>query len=113
MAESPETSYEQAEEIMGENFYGIKEIFNTFGFEFPKDLIPPIPYNPPEILYDWILQFKNRKERGILEGKYDWSNTLSSFGKLVSLGDADRGGVLVDGAGPDGRLGDLGVVSLR
>ena len=264
--EGVETSLEQAEEIMGENFYGSKEIFNTFGFEFPAEKIPPIPYGqevlekakengemlvlrvkndglgtpmtmkrmneimqtileeddegeqnkllyntdwykeedffkdaslktewrivgkefvpdstnknyieqtkilrdylfgleslseeereectnelleglqkmlvedydknwkevakklsellvnknhrrtPPEILYDWILQFKNIKERGVLEGNYDWSNSLSSDGRLVYLGGASRGGVGVNGARPDFRIGDLGVVSLR
>jgi hypothetical protein len=68
---------------------------------------------PAEILYDWVLQFRNRKERGILEANYDWSNTLSSYGELVSLGDADRNGVYVINAYPDYRNGSLGVVSLR
>ena len=68
---------------------------------------------PTEILYDWILQFKNKKERGILKENYDWSNTLSSVGGLVSLGGASRGGVRVSSGGPDGRGDDLGVVSLR
>ncbi len=68
---------------------------------------------PAEILYDWILQFRNRKERGILEENYDWSNTLSSGGRLVYLGSASRGGVGVSASGPDYRDGNLGVVSLR
>jgi len=68
---------------------------------------------PAEILYDWVLQFRSRKERGILESNYDWSNTLSSSGKLVSLGNADRDGVIVDYDNPDYRDGHLGVVSLR
>ena len=68
---------------------------------------------PAEILYDWVLQFRNRKERGILEANYDWSNTLSSDGRLVDLGDAGRGGVSVSYDGPGGRSGGLGVVSLR
>lgn len=68
---------------------------------------------PAEILYDWILQFKNRKERGILEENYDWSNTLSSGGRLVYLGGADRSGVNVFHDRPGNRGGHLGVVSLR
>lgn len=68
---------------------------------------------PAEILYDWVLQFRNRKERGILEANYDWSNTLSSDGRLVLLGDADRSGVSVSNVYPGTRYGDLGVVSLR
>lgn len=68
---------------------------------------------PAEILYDWVLQFRNRKERGILEANYDWSNTLSSNGGLVVLGRADRHGVGVSNDYPDDRNVDLGVVSLR
>ena len=68
---------------------------------------------PAEILYDWVLQFRNRKERGILEANYDWSNTLSSDGRLVDLGRADRSGVYVDSDHPGQRRGPLGVVSLR
>ena len=264
--EGAETSYEQAKEIMGESFYGIEEINNTFGFDFPSEKIPPIPYNedvlekakengemlvlrvksdgtgspmtmqrmneimetilekdseeeqekllydtdwykeedffknsslktewrivgrefipdstsknyieqtkilrdhlfglkslseeektectdelleelqkmldedydknwqevakklsellinknhrriPAEILYDWILRFKNRKEIGILEENYDWSNTLSSDGGLVYLGSAGRDGVRVGSARPGHRYDYLGVVSLR
>ena len=44
--EGMETSYEQAQEIMGESFYGTEEIKNTFGFEFPKEKIPHVPYTP-------------------------------------------------------------------
>ncbi|HBD24755.1 MAG: hypothetical protein A2566_00340 [Candidatus Zambryskibacteria bacterium RIFOXYD1_FULL_40_13] len=264
--EGMETSYEQAQEIMGESFYGTEEIKNTFGFEFPKEKIPHVPYTPEvlekakengemlvlrvesdgsgssitmqrmneimqtilekdseeeqekllydtnwyheedffknaslktewrivgkefipdstsknyieqtkilrdylfgleslseeeksectdelleglqkmldddydknwqevakklsellvnknhrripaEILYDWVLQFRNRKDRGILEENYDWSNTLSSDGGLVYVGYADRGGVDVGAVGPGDRGGILGVVSLR
>jgi len=68
---------------------------------------------PAEILYDWVLQFRNRKERGILEANYDWSNTLYSHGKLVNLGGAGRYGVYVGSATPGQRSGYLGVVSLR
>ena len=68
---------------------------------------------PAEIIYDWILQFRNRKERGILEKNWDWSNALSSDGKLVILGRADRNGVSVSHDYPDIRHGNLGVVSLR
>ena len=68
---------------------------------------------PAEILYDWVLQFRNRKERGILEANYDWSNTLSSDGRLVDLGDAGRSGVDVNDDDPGHRDGNLGVVSLR
>src|SRR3989344_1031362 len=68
---------------------------------------------PAEILYDWVLQFRNRKERGILEANYDWSNALSSDGRLVDLGRADRSGVYVDSDHPGQRRGPLGVVSLR
>ena len=50
---------------------------------------------PAEIIYDWILQFKNKKDRGILEKNWDWSNTLSSSGGLVDLGNAGRYGVSV------------------
>ncbi|MBI5254194.1 hypothetical protein HY932_00185 [Candidatus Falkowbacteria bacterium] len=41
---------------------------------------------PVEILYDWILRFKNRQERGVLEGNYDWSCALSSYGVVVYVG---------------------------
>ena len=68
---------------------------------------------PAEILYDWVLQFRNRKERGILEANYDWSNTHSSDGRLVDLGDAGRSGVDVNDDDPGHRDGNLGVVSLR
>jgi hypothetical protein len=68
---------------------------------------------PAEILYDWVLQFRNRKERGILEANYDWSNALSSSGELVYLGSADRYGVYVHSVYPAYRRGHLGVVSLR
>lgn len=68
---------------------------------------------PAEILYDWVLQFRNRKERGILKANYDWSNALSSPGELVSLGYAARYGVDVDDDFPGYRDVYLGVVSLR
>ena len=68
---------------------------------------------PAEILYDWVLQFRNKKERGILEGNYDWSNALSSYGRLVYLGYARRDGVGVHSARPDHQGDYLGVVSLR
>jgi len=44
--EGIETSYEQAQEIMGESFYGVEEIKNTFRFEFPQEKVPAIPYSP-------------------------------------------------------------------
>ncbi len=68
---------------------------------------------PAEILYDWVLQFRNKKERGILEANYDWSNALSSDGRLVYLGSADRNGVSVSSGNPGCRHDGLGVVSLR
>ena len=68
---------------------------------------------PAEILYDWVLHFRSRKERGILEKNWDWSNTLSSGGGLVNLGSAGRGGVSVNDYAADYRDDDLGVVSLR
>lgn len=68
---------------------------------------------PAEILYDWVLQFRNKKERGILEANYDWSNTLSSYGRLVHLGSADRDGADVSNDNPGNRSAYLGVVSLR
>ena len=261
--EGLQTSYEQAEVIMGESFYGSEEITSTLGFEFPKDRIPPIPYSPEflekakelgellmlrvedngsgvpmtmshiktimesrmdkdeegklfydqnwykeepffkesslktewrlvskefvpdttsknyiqqtrllrdyllgleslseeekeectddllnelqdmldkdpdgnwkevakklsdlsinknhsripvEVIYDWVLQFKKTKGRGILERNYDWTGTLSSGGRLVSLGRADVHGVSVGDDGPGHRGGTLGVVSLR
>ena len=39
--------------------------------------------------------------------------TLSSNGKLVNLGNADRNGVNVNNDNPDNRNDNLGVVSLR
>lgn len=68
---------------------------------------------PAEILYDWVIRFRNRKERGVLKNNYDWSNTLSSHGYLVFVGDADRNGVSVNYDDPGLRSVYLGVVSLR
>ena len=44
-SEGTETSYEQAQEIMGEDFYGAEEIKNAFGFEIVESEIPPITYS--------------------------------------------------------------------
>lgn len=66
---------------------------------------------PAEIIYDWVMQFKQSKERGILEYNYDWSSALSSDGDLVRVGFAGALGAYVVGGGPVHRLGVLGVVS--
>src|SRR3989339_569361 len=66
---------------------------------------------PVEILYDWLLRFKNRQERGILEGKYDWSCALSSAGRIVISGLAASSGVRVSHWGPGGHFDLIGVCS--
>jgi len=68
---------------------------------------------PVEILYDWLLRFKNRQERGILEGKYDWSCALSSLGFLVAIGSADSPGVGVIRWLPGNPYVSVGVCSSR
>ncbi len=65
-----------------------------------------------EALYDWILMFKDKGER-LLENDYEWANTRASDGDLVSFGHAGTGGAYVDGDGPAGSFGSLGVVSVR
>ena len=67
---------------------------------------------PPEVLYDILLSIKGNNER-ILEKTYDWTATLSSSGKLVTLGNAGRYGVYVTNDYPGLRYDNLGVVSLR
>ena len=69
--------------------------------------------HPAEILYDWILRFKNRQERGILEGNYDWSSALSFRGGVVHVGAAGSSGIGVDGWRPASHAADMGVVSAR
>ncbi len=44
-----ETSFEQAREIMGDNFYGPEEVASTFGFELSKEEIPKIPYSKEDL----------------------------------------------------------------
>ncbi|MEI6627041.1 MAG: MoxR family ATPase [bacterium] len=44
-----ETSLEQAEKIMGDNFYGREEIKNTFGIELARYEVPAIPYTPEQL----------------------------------------------------------------
>ena len=68
---------------------------------------------PVEVIYDWVLQFKKTKGRGILERNYDWTGTLSSRGEIVFLGHAGVYGVYVSDDRPDNQSDNLGVVSLR
>ena len=67
---------------------------------------------PAEILYDILLFAKNNNER-LLTNVYDWSNTVTSGGGLVDVGDFDVGGVGVSRWYPVSRDGGLGVASLR
>ncbi len=67
---------------------------------------------PPEVIYDILLSIKGNDER-ILDQTCDWSNALSSGGRLVYLGSANRYGVYVSAYRPGDRSGYLGVVSLR
>ena len=45
---APRCGYENAQEIMGEDFFGVKEIEKTFGFEMPVE-IPPILFSAKEL----------------------------------------------------------------
>ncbi len=67
---------------------------------------------PVEALYDFILRFKSTEERS-LENTYDWTNTRTSDGSLVFVGNADSKGAYVYGGGPRSSLVYLGVVSVR
>ena len=66
-----------------------------------------------EILYDWVLKFKNLGDRGILETNYEWSNILLSSGYIVTLGDADVFGAGVYWWGLSGGDAQTGVCSSR
>ncbi|MCX6800332.1 MAG: hypothetical protein NT091_04265, partial [Candidatus Falkowbacteria bacterium] len=68
---------------------------------------------PAEIVYDFSLQFNKTNNRGFLAVDYDWSNTCSSVGDLVGLGNADSGGVIASRWLPDAQSIYLGIVSLR
>ncbi len=68
--------------------------------------------SPGEILYDWMLLFKNGKGR-LLEKTYDWSSARTSDGRLVNFGYADAGGAYVYGYHPVYSSDFLGVVSVR
>jgi len=49
-----------------------------------------------EILYDWVLMFKNLGKRGVLENNNnEWSNTLLSSGGIVDIGEIDVEGANV------------------
>jgi hypothetical protein len=65
------------------------------------------------VLFDWLMNFKASNGRGKLENFYDWSNTVSSAGDLVDLGDFDSTGANVHGYDPGTRFARLGVVFLR
>ncbi|MBI5254192.1 hypothetical protein HY932_00175, partial [Candidatus Falkowbacteria bacterium] len=68
---------------------------------------------PVEILYDWILRFKNRQERGVLEGNYDWSCALSSNGIIVRVGLVVSDGARVPRWEPGDHSDNVGVGSSR
>jgi hypothetical protein len=66
------------------------------------------------ILFDWAVRFKSRKgDRGQLGSLYDWSNSVSSAGDLVDLGNFDSSGAYVAGSRPAHRYDRQGVVFLR
>ena len=53
----------------------------------------------PEVLYDLLMTFRGSGERE-LESTYTWTNTRTSDGGLVMVGDFDAGGVDVNGLWP-------------
>jgi hypothetical protein len=67
------------------------------------------------VLYDWVIRFKSRKGvRGQLGNNfYDWSNTVSSAGHLMTIGDFDSHGAYVHGDDPGPSDVRLGVVFVR
>jgi hypothetical protein len=65
------------------------------------------------ILFDWLMNFKAGNGRGKLENLYDWSNTVSSAGALMSLGDFASTGARVAGFNPAYRSVRLWVVFVR
>ncbi len=69
--------------------------------------------SPAEIIYDQVLNFKTGRGRGKLETNYDWSNAVSSDGRLVLVGHFGADGARVSGWGPGNRDGYLGAVPLR
>jgi len=44
-----ETSLEQAQEIMKQDFMGPEQVKKAFGIEIPEEEIPPIPFSPEEL----------------------------------------------------------------
>ena len=44
----PKCSYERAQEIMGEDFFGAEDFKTTFGFDVPVE-IPPIRFSPADL----------------------------------------------------------------
>ena len=67
---------------------------------------------PVEVLYDMLVSFQNGGKRH-LEDMYDWTCVRSSDGRLVIVGDFDRGGVVVSHDRPGFSDGYLGVVLAR
>ena len=113
-----ELSKEEAAECSDKTLVEIAELMKADWKEAAKRLTAlKINKNhrrqPVEILYDWIVRFKNRQERGILEGKYDWSSALSSDGNIVIIGYAASAGAYVNGWLPGSANDDLGVCSSR
>ncbi len=67
---------------------------------------------PAEALYDFAVRYKSTGERQ-LENMYDWTNTLSSSGRLVHFGKANAEGAGLGRWGPYRSNGVIGVVSVR
>ena len=68
--------------------------------------------NPAEALYDFGVRYKNTNERQ-LETMYDWTNALTSGGRLVGFGGAGSGGAYLSDWSPRISDSDFGVVSVR
>ena len=69
--------------------------------------------SPVEIVYDWMLCFKNTGDNGVLDYCYDWSNTLSSKGHFVRVGGVVNNGVMVAEWFTNSKRNDFGVICVR
>ncbi|MFA5431870.1 MAG: hypothetical protein WC319_03245 [Candidatus Paceibacterota bacterium] len=69
--------------------------------------------SPVEIIYDWVLIFKNKGTGGILEHCYDWSNEFSDGDKPISVSVTSTGEVHISRWRPEHGRNDYGVFSAR
>jgi hypothetical protein len=110
--------YQQAEEEFQQEKDKIAELIkNSKYIEASKILtnlnISKLLREPTQnTIFRYLMSYKKGKQL-FTDGKYSWSNSVSSDGRLLSFGFADAAGAYVVWFNPDYSLAHLGVVSSR